>query len=241
MRRGVVDSAGWHRCRSTGFTLLEMAIVLLLIGLLLGGGISLLSAQIAIQHIEATRQNMDEVMLALRGHAAFAGGRLPCPDSEAPFDGREDVDAISGQCQSDLSEGWLPYVSLGGVGRTDAWGHRFRYRVVPEVARFHMENFPPPSLRICRSLNASSQCLLMEASAVLAVVVSHGANGHGANDAQGGTLPVPTGAVDELANSDGDENFVSHEPRLPAGQGGEYDDLLVWLPNSSYQALMLGR
>lgn len=236
---------GWRslRCyaRFEGFSLLEMAVVLLLLGLLLGGGLSLASGQVATQRLQQTALSLQDAITALRGFAAYSGGRLPCPDSEPPFDGVEDVDTASGMCRSTASEGWFPHVSLGGVGRADSWGRRLRYRVVADAARAHATGFPVPGLRVCRVLDAARLCQGLEASGVLAVVLSHGANGHGGLDPLGHGLPLISAGRDELANADGDELFVSHEARTAAGHGGEFDDMVDWLPNSSYQAVMLDR
>lgn len=227
------------RCRCKGFSLLEMAVVLMLLGLLLGGGLSLASGQIASQRLQQTGQTLQDAVSSLRGFAAFSGGRLPCPDSEPPFDGVEDVDSASGACRSPLAEGWFPHVSLGGVGGTDSWGHRLRYHVVADAARTHATGNPIASLRICRVLGQTGHCQGLEASGVLAVVLSHGANGHGGLE----QLPHggPPAGRDESANADGDDLFVSHAAHTASGRGGEFDDVVDWLPNSSYQAAMLGR
>lgn len=225
--------------RSKGFSLLEMAVVLLLLGLLLGGGLSLASGQMASQRLQQTGQTLQDAVSSLRGFASYSGGRLPCPDSEPPFDGVEDVDIAAGTCRSSLAEGWFPHVSLGGVGRVDSWGHRLRYRVVANAARTHASGDAMASLRICRALGEAGQCQSLEASGVLAVVLSHGANAHGGLEQRAHGRP-PAGR-DELANTDGDELFVSHEAHAVSGAGGEFDDMVDWLPNSSYQAAMLQR
>ncbi|HUW25479.1 MAG TPA: prepilin-type N-terminal cleavage/methylation domain-containing protein [Gallionella sp.] len=61
-----------------GFTLVEMAIVLAIVGLLLGGLIPTLSAQMESQRINETRKQLDEIQQALMGFAII-NGRLPCP------------------------------------------------------------------------------------------------------------------------------------------------------------------
>ena len=64
---------------------------------------------------------------------------------------------------------------------------------------------------------------------------------NGGLDPQGHGLSLASAGRDETANADGDRVFVSHEERRAAGAGGEFDDMVQWLPNSSYQAAMLGR
>ena len=61
-RQGVI-SRQLHR----GFSLIEMAIVMLVIGLLLGGLLAPLSAQIEQQRTTETRSQMEEVKRALIG------------------------------------------------------------------------------------------------------------------------------------------------------------------------------
>lgn len=70
-----------------GFTLIEMAIALLIMGLLLGGGLTVLSAQIEQQRFKDTERLLGEAREAVIGFA-LANGRLPCPASGASA-GRE--------------------------------------------------------------------------------------------------------------------------------------------------------
>lgn len=230
------------RREQTGFSLLEMSVVLLLGGLLLGAILQLLPLQQSLVMQEATRSELQRVQQALHGFAVSSGGRLPCPDVRAPLDGLEDFDVRAGRCSDGESEGWLPFVTLGGVGRADAWGYRLRYRVQSELAASPAPPFPVPAMQLCRDISAGGRCEQVQASQVIAVIVSHGANGHGAILAEG-EAPAAEAAqsAHERANSDGDNTFVVHEPRLQGGEGGEYDDLLSWVGLSSYHAALLAR
>jgi len=69
-----------------GFTLVEMAIVLALIALILGSGLTVLSAQQDQRRIEETRTRLDEAHEALIGYA-ISHNRLPCPANPALADG----------------------------------------------------------------------------------------------------------------------------------------------------------
>lgn len=64
------------------FTLVELAIVLVIVALLVGGMLITLDAQIAQQKSKDTQQILSEARDALIGFAA-ANGRLPCPASAA--------------------------------------------------------------------------------------------------------------------------------------------------------------
>ena len=63
-----------------GFTLLEMAIVLMIVGLLLGGMLVPLTAQMDQRNFTETRKSLDDIQQALIGYAII-NGRLPCPAS----------------------------------------------------------------------------------------------------------------------------------------------------------------
>lgn len=134
---------------NTGFTLVEMAILLLIVGLLLGGGLMVLGAQTEAQRFKETQRQLDEARDALLGFAV-ANGRLPCPASAAS-NGVESFctnttagcGAVTttppdhGRCSNPYN-GFLPGATLGLPGTTngfviDGWMHnpanRLRYAV----------------------------------------------------------------------------------------------------------------
>ncbi len=201
-----------------GFTLTEMAVVLAILALLIGGMILPLSAQQDLRHNAETRKLLADVADALHGFAAShsaSDGKpfLPCPDTDG--DGAENRSATPGPCTN--QEGGLPWGTLG-LGRQDAWGNTLRYRVSAAFSNsatgFTLLTLLTAGdhLRVC----ASSACAAVLGSGLPAVVLSRGKNGAG----------TPAGA-DELENLDGDADFVQQD----AGATG-FDDLLVWLPPS---------
>ena len=68
--------------RERGFSLLELAIVLLIVGLLLGGLIMPLGSRMDQQRIDTTRQQLEQIREALTGYA-LANDALPCPATPA--------------------------------------------------------------------------------------------------------------------------------------------------------------
>ncbi len=125
---------------SRGFTLAEIAIVTLILGLMVAGVLGAVTNQINQGRVLATQRQLDEIREALLGFAA-ANGYLPCPDTDG--DGIENAPnrgaATLLACAS--VEGFLPWVTLG-VQQTDAWGIRFRYRIKDEFARASAANSP---------------------------------------------------------------------------------------------------
>ena len=117
-------------CR--GFSLIEMAFVLVIITLLLGGLLVPFATQVEQRRIAETQKAMEEIKEALIGYALSHNSTststpiqpyLPCPDTNN--DGLEDRNG-AGACAG--NEGNLPWATLG-VGNQDAWGNRFQYRV----------------------------------------------------------------------------------------------------------------
>lgn len=225
-----------------GFTLVEMAIVLFIVALLLGGLLPTVSAQVDQRRISETSKQLEEIKEALIGYAIIHG-RLPCPASAGSL-GAENFDAggdaSNGKC-SNFYDGFVPAATLGLSGTDssgfaiDSWGNRLRYAITKSDGKaFPSANGMKttgisnlsPDLLVCSNSAASgfssSSCgtdnALTSAPGVPALVFSTGKNG-----AYGGTV------TDETANLDDNKTFVSH---TPTPSPNEFDDIVIWLsPN----------
>jgi len=119
--------------RQNGFTLVEIAIVLLIVTILLGYTVALFPRQQELKQYREVDRKMDEVIAAIIGFAQV-NGRLPCPaipDSA----GKEDFDTTD-KDGCDNFGGFVPVNTLGLVGRLNAdsllldpWGNPYRYYV----------------------------------------------------------------------------------------------------------------
>ena len=137
-RGGRADRRRGHE----GFTLVELAVVIAIVGLLLGTFLGPLRAQIDAARVRETERLLGDVRDALIGHA-IARGALPCPDVVADgIDG-----AAPAACTGAALEGVLPYQALG-VPRADAWGRLFRYRVTEEFTNRLLTGQPPGAGRL---------------------------------------------------------------------------------------------
>lgn len=224
----------WHARTQHGFTLVEMAIGVLVIALLLGSILVPLSTQVEQRKVSETEKALDEIREALIGYA-LSHGHLPCPDLTTSNDGVEDVNATTGQCLG--PEGNLPWSTLSVIG-ADSWGNRFRYRVLSEFARrspaalFSLETTAASNTwpQICpTSACASFLTTNTDQDSPPAVVISHGRNGLGAmNSLSNNINPAPSSA-DEAENADGDRVFVSRVATAAGSTAGEFDDLVIWI------------
>jgi len=122
-----------NRNNQTGFTLIEIAIVLLIVTILLGYTVALFPKQQELKQYRAVEQEMDEVIDAIIGFAQI-NGRLPCPSIPASA-GDEDYDSVNND-GCDNFGGFVPVNALGINGRTNAdsllldpWGSPYRYYV----------------------------------------------------------------------------------------------------------------
>lgn len=153
--------------RIAGFSLIEMAVVLAIVALLLGGMLPILSAQRESQHVNETRKQLNEIKDAINGYAMM-NGNLPCPSTVA--DGEPDS-----TCTSPTSNNFLPWKSLG-VSEADAWGGKWQYRVDTAFASsvpFTLTTNPKSSLQV---QNNSGNALTSTIERPVAIVFSTGKN-----------------------------------------------------------------
>lgn len=234
--------------KQSGFTLIEMSIVLIVISLILAGVLKTVGVQRQQLKRDETRQQLEIIREALIGFA-LTNGRLPCPDTGN--DGIENPPDPANGTDCDVNEAFLPHVDIG-VDRADTWGNRFRYRVrgtgnlrmtdaLPALdgvsgaaradgaganASFAMDN--DGNIIIYDNDEAVGATL---ANNIPAIVLSYAENG-------GTQLNCGAGlSARELENCDDDVSFVSSFYSSVNGQ--EFDDLITWIPLTILKARMI--
>lgn len=232
--------------RARGFTLVEIAIAIFIIALLLGSILVPLTTQVEQRQVSETQKALEDIKEALIGHAV-AKGYLPCPDRtsggagttyDTANDGIEDYNTGTGVCFSTTATGNVPWVTLG-LGASDPWGNRFRYRVHSSYA----QRSPAAVFNLATATNltvtaTSGGALLTAASpdGAVAVIISHGRNGYGAINSQTNAARPAPASVDEQDNSLGGTSYTSRTHTVfanPCGGAGEplceFDDVVTWL------------
>ncbi|MBI5041503.1 MAG: prepilin-type N-terminal cleavage/methylation domain-containing protein [Gammaproteobacteria bacterium] len=191
-----------------GFTLIEMAVVLVIVGLLLGGMLVPLATQMETDRRKETTATLESIREALIGFAVV-NRRLPCPDTNA--DGRED-------CPSGAPNGGpkgLPFADLG-VSSTDAWDNTWRYAVTNAFTTAPPGNFTLASVGNINVGTLANNCTaVLLASNVPALVWSGGKTANGGAFEAENTIP------------DTDSCYLDAGYRQT---GNRFDDLIVWIP-----------
>ncbi len=208
---------------SLGFTLVEIAVVLVILAFIMSALFFLpLKTWKDHNRITATQQRLEEIKEALLRFAVL-NDSLPCPALSAE-DGLK-----STFCNDD--EGYLPWAKLG-VGRYDAWGNPFRYRVDDS---FTNSPFPdPPDTSSNLVVRDRQKTNLIKADGIIAIIFSCGKNG----------FPDPTTpSIDLKLSNDADGNRNIKAICTNAGTNDAwyiqdvyvedtFDDILIWLPKN---------
>lgn len=241
---------------------MEMAIVLVLMGLVLGGLIAPLSMQMEQRNLIATRTTLETAKEALIGFA-MTNGRLPCP-ATAGSNGAESP-AGGGACTNNFN-GFLPAATLGLSGTDnngyllDAYGgttfNRIRYSVSNANGNAYTTTSGmrtttmaglQPNLYICVS---ATNITATSCGAVAANYLA-GTSGGAPNDgvpaviySLGKNASSGGNGTDETANpnpnsANNDPVFVSHTPNPAEAPNGEFDDVVTWISASVLYSRMV--
>jgi prepilin-type N-terminal cleavage/methylation domain-containing protein len=229
-----------------GFTLVEMAIVLVIFGLLLATLLLSFQAQRNLALQTETNNTLNVARKALLGFAQTQG-RLPCPATNngtatIPDDTGNASPNASGACAQQV--GFLPAVTLGiqpidaqGFA-LDGWNNRIRYAVnqadnagaantdfttTDGMANRGIANLQP-NLRVC-STSAGITASRCSGGAEVNFLIN---NAVAVVYSTGATFAQGSGGADENANLNADGVFVSHEER-GNDPNGEFDHLVSWI------------
>jgi len=217
-----------------GFTLTELAVVMVIIGFLLAGAMMTFNAQIEQRNYDETQRRLNAAADAVLAYA-IVNRRLPCP--AAPGATGVESPAGGGTCNNPFN-GFLPGETIGfayldsdryGV---DAYNNRIRYAVASAItgctgtsATPHFTSVAnlkangmscrPNDLDVCTS--AACTARVVSTTTAVFIVLSTGKNG----------AITGTYHADEVENTNATARFVS---RTPGGSGDAFDDLMVVVP-----------
>ena len=216
-----------------GFSLVELAVVLVIIGFLMVSGILAFNAQVDTRNYEETTRRLNaaaEHVLAF----AIANRRLPCPAAPSSTG----VESITGAVCNNGLNGFLPAQTIGfpyydsDRYALDAYGNRIRYAVASAITgctgssttphfssaanlKANGMSCRPNDLDVCTS-SACAARVIAQQTAVF-VLISTGKNGAFTSQY----------VADEIENTNNDARFVS---RTPGGDADSFDDIVLAVP-----------
>ena len=223
------------RHRSAGFTLIEIAVVVFIAGLLLSAVLTVITGIVDRTRNSADQAKLESIKVAL---ATFLSRelRLPCPAvitlaSDTANDGVEDTTSDgNGACAATIrpspwvvATGAIPWKTLGlsKESSIDGYANRFTYQVTKTATTLNSQtvsgmlgNITIHSAGLGTAGNQTNNCLVSPSTtnpcAAVVVVVSHGKNGSGAYTGSGLQIPFDSSVTgnDEKENTNADNKFV---------------------------------
>lgn len=243
--------------RASGFTLVELTIVLIIVALLTSGMVISFGTQQDINNATETQRQLNAYNDALLGYAATFQ-RLPCPATPTSGGQASYCTNAAGACGAEIFSptpipdhgrctlpniGLLPAATLG-ISPTDAqgfavdaWNHRIRYAVTQANAGavtfpFTAASTVATGIKAAWSVPPAPDLRICAQVACTSILTQNAVAVVLSNGKNGGA--APTGA-DELDNwtTSNDTDFVSHT------QSPDFDDIVVWLsPSLLYNRLI---
>lgn len=226
--------------QTAGFTLVELAVVIVLISILATMGLGVLSAQLSSIAYTDTKKRQETVKDALLSYISTKT-ELPCPDDPASGGVTGSEDRSDDKCKADF--GVLPYETLG-IGRElaqDGWGNYMSYavtrtdKVCPKTddwTRKTCVKIRATELLGSFTVQDGTEIEIKEA---VAVILSHGSNGLGAYTRQGSrNVTPPEASCDEYLNSTrklgaGCPSVTNPTTTFSRGERPDNDDVVAYL------------
>ncbi len=222
----------------SGFSLIEMAVVMVVLGLALGGLLMPLSVQLENSARKETQAEMGVIKEAIVGFA-MANNRLPCPDTNGDGFENQTVNGLGMACTRTYGE--LPHGSLG-VGMEDAWSYKYSYLVTDEFADTFAGTgcgTPPASnasFSLCSrgDLTVEDRAGNVVADELPVIIVSHGKHNQ-----------IPARNLFERRNFDIGKDPVrgSNDTKVKDTysdtSGAELDDIVEWVSPAILQNKMV--
>jgi prepilin-type N-terminal cleavage/methylation domain-containing protein len=235
-----------------GFSLIEVAIVMVIIGFMLASLLGPLSNRMEQSRTETTAKQIDDIFEAIYGFAAI-NGRLPCPAILVPglTFGTEDLNTGTGACN--VTSGEPAWVTLT-TNRFDAWGQTFVYRVDASFADNTLDGLTTNPTTFPATCTASTTASFSMCS-VGNINITTGAGGIPANTQVAQNIPLvivslgkqknaaathadenENGPINAAIPISDDTNFVSRDFR-PTDAPNPFNDIVRWIPTN----VLIGR
>lgn len=221
-----------------GFSLIEIAIVVVIIAFMLGSLLGPLGNRMEQGKTEQTSAQLDEIVEAIYGFVVI-NGRLPCWDVDD--DGIEDRTGANNACAAlpgGTAQPELPWITLG-TSQFDEWGQNFIYFVDFEFVDDTTVN--PHTTNTAASCANIVSTITFDICSIGAYNVTDGVTADDpTDDPVANSVPAivfsagkPKGTlhVDETSNLNKDTNII-HRDFRPENSPAPFNDIVRWIPTN---------
>lgn len=204
-----------------GFSLVEMAVVLVVLGLVMASILTPLTAQRDLKDMVVTQTGLDQIREAIYGFVVL-NGRLPCPTSEPdPASSNYGIEDCS-----ITTEAYLPWKTLG-LTEGDGWLNRRMAPADPWIGYWRYK----ADTNFMSTTNFSNYILQTASNTVFAdnLAVQDSSGNLVTSNLSGAEKPIAViyslgkNLTADGANNTVDNLYQSSEPTT------SYDDMLIWI------------
>jgi len=227
-----------------GYTLLEMAIALAIIGFATGALYTTLTASYAIQTVSNTNNELDKIQNALNTYVA-KNGYVPCPASQTAavssttYGVATDctatapagtVDVGSGSAQIRIGVVPTRTLDLNDSDMLDGWDNRISYVVIKQLAQNSTNfttytNTAAETIIINDSNGNRINAPLADDNHVVYLLISHGRSGHGAYNSNGASF-IACGSFVDSENCNNNNIFI--DTNYNPNTAHLFDNIIRW-------------
>lgn len=210
-----------------GFTLVEVAIVLIIVGLLVSTFLAPLSAQRDLKDYTDTKLRLEQIREALYGYAII-NGSLPCPTTTADPTDNVNYGHANTTCPLTAAEGVLPWKDLG-VQEIDSWGTQKNATADPWTGYWIYR--VDPNFATAFSLTTKTEATNPNPGANINILKSDGTNLTIA--AERAVAVICTTGKNKVANGQNASYETANPIYQDDFQSATFDDKCIWITRPS--------
>ena len=237
--------------KKAGFSLIEMAVVLVIIGTLVGVVATTAKEQTKESQVTATRATLENAKIALdlyhTKHKRYPCPALPADAPSAATYGIEVAGGCNASCPAGLTcpattkavIGAFPYktLSLGEEYAADDWNNKILYTVDKDHTTANTSAIYG-SIPILDK-NGNEVTRSVDAGDAIYILLSQGANGNGAWAKTGGAQKTCDATLKDGENCDGDIGIIDTVIQDGTTPAEYFDDIAVWKTRESTNHIVI--